>query len=110
MTVHLTCRCRVQSRPNQLPASPKWIDDQHALDRPPVAHILGLEFLAAEGAGGSDDGAVPIGKAVGRLDFERAEYQRQRDLLNGESSPGGDQAGRYVVGQRVGARRAVGWT
>ena len=63
------------------------LTDQDAFDFAAVAHVLGIEFAASEGAGGGDDRAVPVGKPVCRFDFQCAGKDRESDLLDLKAGP-----------------------
>lgn len=45
------------------------INDPHTADLVAVAQILGIELATTERGGGGDNGAVPVGDAMPRLDL-----------------------------------------
>src|ERR1700680_5058825 len=86
--------------------SSEWIDDHDAFDLATVGHVLGIQFGAAERAGGSDNGGIPIGQAVRCLDLQRADHDRHGDVLHLEAQPGANEPRGDIVRQRIGSRRA----
>ena len=69
--------------------STERVQDGNSLDLAAVAHVFGIEFTASKGASRRDDGAVPVGKPVRRLDFQCAGEDREGDLLDLEPGPFG---------------------
>ncbi len=70
-----------------------------------MRHILGIETAAAERPRSGDNGAVPVGELVPRLDLQRRVEDCQGNVLYRKSGPRGDQAHRELVRQRFGSGR-----
>src|SRR5512133_1304623 len=83
-------------------ASSERIGDDDSFDLAAVGHVFGIEFTASEGAGGGDDGAVPVGKPVRRFDFQCASKDRESDLLDLKPGPCAKKGKGGLVRQRAG--------
>src|SRR6516165_12181059 len=67
--------------------SAEGVDNGDPLDFPAVGHVLSIERTASEGTGGGNDRAIPIRESVCRLDLQRADEDRERNLLHSETGP-----------------------
>jgi hypothetical protein len=75
------------------------------LDLHLVLHVLAPQSVAALGAGGGEDHAVPEAELVPPLYFEAGVEQSEVRLLDGETAPCRDEGGGLILREPAGAAR-----
>src|SRR5215831_18100219 len=84
------------------------VDDNDPFDFPTMAHVFGIKLATTKCTRRSNDGAVPIRKAVSRLDLQGASEDREGNFLHPKAGPRRDQAGGDIVRQWIGPGRSRG--
>ena len=85
------------ARRSELSKASKRIDDAQSIDLATVRHVFGMEFPAACGMRGRDDGAGPKRETRRPSQLERGLKYSDAVLLHGEAGPSSCQRRRHFV-------------